>query len=302
MNIGVIGLGKMGLSIAQRMHNNGHKVLGYDPKQEVSDQAAHYGIRLATSSTQLAHEVDIVWIMVPAGPIVDDIITEINPALHKGTIIIDGGNSFFRDSIRRAHTLQAADIAFLDCGTSGGVHGFEHGFCLMVGGIVDAYTQAFPVLQAVAAPDGVAHVGPSGAGHYVKMVHNGIEYGLLQAYAEGFHVLKEGDYPDLDLHQIAALWNTSAVIRSFLLTLVTNVFTHGQTFKTIIGTVAQTGTGQWTVDNAHQHHIPVDVIEAALHIRLQSQATGGNYATKLVALLREQFGGHSVKKEQNISE
>ncbi|HEV2917352.1 MAG TPA: decarboxylating 6-phosphogluconate dehydrogenase [Candidatus Babeliales bacterium] len=298
MNIAIIGLGKMGLAIAQRALNAGYTVYGYDPNNQTARHAESLGIHILKRLTDRAMaDVSIVWLMIPAGTIIDDTIAQLIPIINKNSIIIDGGNSLYTDSVRRAQDLASKRIAFLDCGTSGGVHGLEHGFCLMVGGTQKAYQDALSLLEVIASGGGVAHVGPSGAGHYVKMIHNGIEYGLLQAYAEGFHLLHEGTYKNLDLYQIAKLWNQSSVIRSFILSLATNIFAQDQTFDNIIGTIAESGMGKWTVDNAHQEQIPVPVIETSLHVRAESRKTGGNYATKLVSLLREQFGGHPVNRK-----
>jgi 6-phosphogluconate dehydrogenase len=297
MKVALIGLGKMGIGIAQRILQAGHQVYGYDLNADAREYAKQIGVQIF-DILQALPLVDIVWIMVPTGKPVDDAIGQLVPMISDQTTIIDGGNSFYLDSIRRARDLAAGGIAYLDCGTSGGVHGVEHGFCLMVGGEHQLYMRALPVLQAIASVDGVAHVGSSGAGHYVKMIHNGIEYGLLQAYAEGFHLLKEGVYKDLDLHQIAKLWDSSSVIRSFLLSLTVPVFAHDQEFKNVIGTIAEGGTGKWTVQTAQQLHISVPVMQAALQVRAESRQTGGNYATKLVSLLREQFGGHAVARKQ----
>jgi 6-phosphogluconate dehydrogenase len=298
MKFGIIGLGKMGMGIAQRVLAAGHTVYGYDPDVSARKNAAVLGMQICDTLVSIESTVEVIWIMVPAGTAVDDVINAVVPVIAKNCIVIDGGNSLYTDSVRRATQLATDGISFLDCGTSGGVHGLADGFCLMVGGGAAAYNTALPILEAIASPGGVAHVGPSGAGHYVKMVHNGIEYGLLQAYAEGFHLLKEGSYTHLDLHQIAELWNTSAVIRSFILTLATNIFSHDQELQNIGGAIAESGTGKWTVENAHALHVPVDVIETALKVRATSRETGGNYATKVVALLREQFGGHAVEKNK----
>ena len=225
MKVALIGLGKMGLGIAQRILQAGHQVYGYDLNADAREYAKQIGVHIFDALHTLP-SVDLVWIMVPAGKPVDDTIGQLLPVLSTQAIIVDGGNSFYLDSIRRARDLATRGVHYLDCGTSGGVHGVEHGFCLMVGGEHHVYMRALSVLQVIASVDGVAHVGSSGAGHYVKMIHNGIEYGLLQAYAEGFQLLKEGTYKDLDLHQIAKLWDSSSVIRSFLLSLTVPIFTH----------------------------------------------------------------------------
>lgn len=298
MKLGIIGLGRMGDAIAQRVIEGGHEVVGFDPSAPAREHTQSLGAQVVATADQVAVHTQIIWLMVPAGPIVDNVIAQLKPALKPGAIIIDGGNSKFTDSMRRAKELAAHKIAFLDCGTSGGVHGREHGFSLMVGGDAAAYARVEPLLKVIAAPQSLGLVGPSGAGHYVKMVHNGIEYALLEAYAEGFQLIKQGSFKkdDLDLHQITSIWNHGSVIRSWLLQLSEDIFAKDQTFDSISGEIAQSGTGQWTVDEAHEHKIPVPCIEESLHVRAWSEKTGGNYATKIVALLRNAFGGHAVKK------
>ncbi len=295
MKIAVIGLGRMGFGIASRLVRGGHTVVGFDPDATARGHARQAGISVITGLDELPTDCVAIWLMVPAGNLIDTIVQELIKVVAPKTIIIDGGNSLFKDSIRRAQDLALHDIFYLDCGTSGGIHGLTHGFCLMVGGDLKAYHTVLPALEVIAAPHGVAHVGPSGAGHYVKMVHNGIEYGILQAYAEGFQLLKEGDFgAELDLHQIAALWQEGSVIRSFMLGLAKNIFTEDQSLNHISGAIGENGTGRWTLDNAHMHNVPAPVLAAALQVRKESRDTGGTYATKVVALLREQFGGHPV--------
>jgi 6-phosphogluconate dehydrogenase len=295
MKIAVIGLGKMGFGIASRLVRGGHTVVGFDPDAGARDHARKAGIAVISQLSELPHDVAAVWLMVPAGKVVDAVLQELVKIVAPKTVIIDGGNSFFKDSIRRAKDLALHNIPFLDCGVSGGVHGLTNGFCLMVGGDLHVYQSVLPALQAIAAPQGVAHVGPSGAGHYVKMVHNGIEYGLLQAYGEGFQLLKEGDFGDeLDLHQIAAVWQEGSVIRSFILGLTKNIFTTDVNLNSVSGAIAENGTGRWTLENAQQHNIQMPVLATALQVRKESRDNNGTYATKVVALLREQFGGHPV--------
>lgn len=298
MKVGVIGLGKMGFGIASRIMRGGHAVVGFDPDSVAREHARKAGITVITTLAELPLDCTVIWLMVPAGKIVDALVQELLTILKPKTIIIDGGNSFFKDSMRRARELTLYDIAYLDCGTSGGIHGLTNGFCLMVGGNLHAYQTALPVLEAIAAPNGVAQVGPSGAGHYVKMVHNGIEYGLLQAYAEGFQLLKEGDFSaELDVHQIATLWQEGSIIRSFILSLAKNIFADDQSLAAVIGTIEEGGTGRWTIESAHEHGIQLPVLATALQVRKESRETsGGTYATKVVALLREQFGGHNVER------
>lgn len=298
MNVGIIGLGRMGSGIATRWLEKGYTVIGYDVDAVHAKEAQELGVTTVKSAVEVAYHARIIWLMVPAGPIVDAVLKELMPRLEPGDIIIDGGNSKFTDSIRRAQQLAAHQIFFLDCGTSGGLYGREQGYSLMVGGDQQAYETVYPLLVTIAAPGGLGRVGGSGAGHYVKMVHNGIEYGLLQAYAEGFQLLKEGSFKDqqLDLHAISDIWLHGAVIRSWILELAQDIFERDQQFKHISGEIQESGTGRWTVEEAQSHNIPVPVIEESLKVREWSRKTGGNYATKLVALLRNAFGGHAVKK------
>lgn len=299
INCGVIGLGRMGAAIATRMRAGGCNVLGFDISSQSRAAAAHEGISLAESPRDLAKRSDIIWLMVPSmGTIIDDLIEEIAPVLAPGKIIIDGGNTFYKDSIRRAHQLALGNLFYLDVGTSGGLSGRQQGFCLMVGGDAHAYARCERVFNAVAMPGGAALVGPCGAGHYVKMIHNGIEYGLLQAYGEGFHLLREGAYKNLDLAQISDLWMHGSVIRSWLLQLAHHKFTIDQHLQDIQGDIQEGGTGKWTVDAAHEYKIPMPVIEESLKIREWSRRTGGNFATKVVAILRNAFGGHAVTKKE----
>jgi 6-phosphogluconate dehydrogenase len=249
------------------------------------------------SLEKLAAATRIYWLMVPV-KVVDSIIMELKKYSKAGDIFIDGGNSHYIDSIRRSGELARDGMHFLDCGTSGGVHGRANGFCLMVGGDDTIYIKVHDLLAAIAAPGGVGHVGSSGTGHYVKMVHNGIEYGLMQAYAEGMHLIKDGSFKSevLDLEEITRLWNASSIIRSFILELTHTIFEQDQELHKVSGKVDSTGMGKWTVEEAHKTHIPARVIDEALKVREWSQKTGGNYATKIVAMLRGEFGGHPVHK------
>lgn len=298
MNVGIIGLGKMGSGIAQRWAQAGHAVQGFDVDANNCRAAQELGVTITQSIQDLTTNA-VIWLMVPPGSPVDTVLEQLRAHLKQSTIIIDGGNSNFKDSIRRAQMLQQHDVQYIDCGTSGGLHGRTQGYCLMVGGPKQAFDTIVPLLTAIAAPDAVAYVGPSGAGHYVKMVHNGIEYALMQAYAEGFQLIKEGSFKDsnLDLEKITDVWNHGSIIRSFLLELSHNIFVGDQTLANISGEVAEGGTGKWTVEDAKMHNVPVPLIEDALQIRAWSRESGGNYATKVVAMLRNQFGGHAVKKQ-----
>lgn len=297
MKVGIIGLGKMGKAIAQRLINANHEIFGFDVNSKILDQAHTIGVKKAKNIKDLAEHVRIFWLMVPAGEIVDKVLEELRPFLIGRDIIVDGGNSKFTDTIRRAQELAKAGVHFLDCGTSGGLRGAEIGFSLMVGGNYDAFKEIEPLLQAIAAPNGFAHMGQSGTGHYVKMVHNGIEYALMQSYAEGFNLLKNGYFKELNLAKISSVWSNGAVIRSWLLQLCHEIFLEDQELEHISGKVAESGMAQWTVEDAQKHDIPVQLIEDALEIRFWSQETGGNYATQIVAMLRNKFGGHNVEKK-----
>jgi 6-phosphogluconate dehydrogenase len=298
MNIGVVGLGRMGHAIAYRLVKAGHVVTGFDLSPESWQAAREIGVAIASELKEVARDNNLIWLMVPAGKPVDDTIAFLMPHLKKGDILVDGGNSHFTDSMRRAQICDAHDIFFLDCGTSGGIYGRENGFSLMVGGDKKAYEKIEPVLKALAAPEAVGYVGPSGAGHYVKMIHNGIEYGMMQAYAEGFMLIKDGSFKkeQLNLEEITRIWQHGAVIRSWLLDLSHDIFKHDQELKHISGEVAQLGTGQWTIDEAQKNKIPAPVIATAVQTRKWSCETGGNYMTKVIALLRNKFGAHAVKK------
>lgn len=296
MKFAIIGLGKMGFAIAERVLDAGHEVIGFDVDIALRKKLTEVGGKAASSLQELAQEARIFWLMVPAG-LVDQVLNDLALHLKGGDIVIDGGNSKFTDSIARARMLQLKNIYFLDCGTSGGVHGRVHGFSLMVGGDKDAYTKIHELLSAIAAPGGVGYMGPSGTGHYVKMVHNGIEYALLQAYAQGLHVIKDGSFKNqyLDLEEITRIWNNGSVIRSWILELLHDIVAKDQKLEHISGEIEELGTGLWTVEEASKHNIPVDLIQQAVEIRTWSRKTGGNFATKLVALLRNAFGGHRVK-------
>ncbi len=298
MNFGIIGLGKMGAAIAQRAVAAGHTVWAFDPTHAGRLSGQQAGAQVTTNLYEVARHAQVIWLMVPSA-VVDSLLKDLVPHLERGSTLIDGGNSNFHDSIRRSGELAVHGVDFLDVGTSGGVHGLVNGFSLMVGGDARVYANALPLLKAIAAPQGVAHVGPSGAGHYVKMVHNGIEYGLMQSYAEGLHLLRDGSFKDakLDLAAITGVWQHGSVIRSFLLDLTHEVLEHDQTLADVAGTVDQTGMGQWTFEDAVAHRVAMPALQAALQVRADSHTTGGSYATKLLALMRHAFGGHKVGKK-----
>jgi 6-phosphogluconate dehydrogenase len=297
MKIAIIGLGRMGFAIAHRVLQGGYCVLGYDPDIKIQKEAQKVGIQIYEDLAALTHEADVIWLMIPAGAIVEKTVTQLATIAKSGTIIVDGGNSNFNDSVKHAKNLALKGIHFLDCGVSGGIHGQAHGFCLMIGGNYDAYKKVEPFFKIIAAPSGYAYMGPSGTGHYVKMVHNGIEYGLLQAYAEGFHLLRQGSYKDLDLEKISSVWLHGSVIRSWLLELAHGVFKEDQNLADIDGKIEEGGTGAWTVETARQNNIPVPVIEKSLEVRKWSRESGGNFATKLIQMLRNAFGGHKIERK-----
>jgi 6-phosphogluconate dehydrogenase len=299
MQLAMIGLGKMGGNMTERLLRNGHKVVAFDRAPEVVDKYAKLGASpakdLATAISQLSAP-RIAWIMVPAGKPVDDTIAELVKGMSKGDIIIDGGNSNFHETMRRAKDLEAKGIAFIDSGTSGGIWGLENGYCLMVGGPDAAVKTCEPIFKALAPADGYAHVGPSGAGHYVKMIHNGIEYGMLQAYAEGYEILHASkDFPKLDLHQIADVWQHGSVVRSWLNELAVRAFAKDPTLAGLKGFVSDSGEGRWTVQEAIDLDVPAPVITLSLLMRFRSRQED-TYSGKVIAALRNEFGGHAVKK------
>lgn len=302
MNIGIIGLGNIGSAIGSRLIAAGYTVTGFDPNQDAQEHAKKLGIVAESSIAAVAHCCRTIWIFVPASPSIDQIVEEIRVHGQPDDIIIDGGNSFFEDSIKRAVHLSQYNIHFLDCGTSGGIHGKENGFCLMIGGNKMIYEKLIPMFNVVATPQGYAYIGPSGTGHYVKMVHNGIEYGLLQAYAEGFSLLHhQTHFSSFDLQKIATLWNHGSIIRSWLLELTAQTFKeHSQSLENIGGAIQEGGTGRWTLQDAEKQHLSMPVLEAALKVREESRKIGGNYSTALISLLRNAFGGHPYKKKEKI--
>jgi 6-phosphogluconate dehydrogenase len=299
MQLAMIGLGKMGGNMTERLLRNGHKVVAFDRASETVDKYAKLGASPAKDVASAISQLSaprIAWIMVPAGKPVDDTIGELVKGMSQGDIIIDGGNSNFHETMRRARELEAKGIAFIDSGTSGGIWGLENGYCLMVGGPDTAVKTCEPIFRALAPTDGYAHVGPSGAGHYVKMIHNGIEYGMLQAYAEGYEILHASkDFPKLDLHQIADVWQHGSVVRSWLNELAVRAFAKDPTLAGLKGFVSDSGEGRWTVQEAIDLDVPAPVITLSLLMRFRSRQDD-TYSGKVIAALRNEFGGHAVKK------
>jgi 6-phosphogluconate dehydrogenase len=299
MQLAMIGLGRMGGNMVERLMRNGHSVVVFD---RAADAVARYQKLGATPASGLKEvaaalrERRVIWIMVPAGDPVDQTIAELLPNLSAGDIIIDGGNSNFHDTIRRGQELAQSKVDFIDSGTSGGIWGLENGYCLMVGGADAAVKHCEPIFTSLAPPSGYAHVGPTGAGHYVKMVHNGIEYGLLQAYAEGYEILKASKiFPELDLAQISEVWQHGSVVRSWLNELAASAFKKNAELSDIKGWVADSGEGRWTVQEAIDLDVPAPVITLSLQARFRSRQTE-SFGAKVIAALRNEFGGHAVKK------
>jgi 6-phosphogluconate dehydrogenase len=288
MKIGLVGLGRMGAGMGERLRRKGHEVVGYDRNPEVSEVRSLEELVGALSPPR------VVWVMVPAGEPTEWTLKQLADLVSSGDILIDGGNSYYKDSMRRAKELGARGVRFLDMGTSGGIWGLEVGFCLMAGGPRDAFEAVEPILRALAPENGYAHVGPSGAGHFTKMVHNGIEYGLLQAYAEGFDLLHASEF-DLDLRQIAALWNQGSVVRSWLLELAERAFARSPKLESLRGYVDDSGEGRWTVLEAVERGIPAGVIAQSLFRRFASREEN-SFAMRVIAALRNEFGGHPVKR------
>jgi len=288
MKLGMVGLGRMGGNMTERLRSDGHEVETY---------ARTAPERTADSLVELASQLEqprVIWLMIPAGVPTEHAFQTLLPLLEDGDTVVDGGNSNFRDSQRRADEAKAKGVFFLDAGVSGGVWGLTEGYCLMVGGEEEGFRIIEPALQTLAPEGGYAHVGPSGAGHFVKMVHNGIEYGLMQAYAEGFELLRGIEDFELDLGQVAALWQHGSVVRSWLLELLERAFEEDPGLEQIRGYVEDSGEGRWTVHEAIEAAVPVPAIALALFARFSSRQDE-SFAAKVNAALRKQFGGHAVK-------
>jgi 6-phosphogluconate dehydrogenase len=299
MRLGLIGLGRMGGNMARRLRSGGIEVVGHDLNAaQTSNLVDKCGLMPADSAEHLVSQLEeprLVWLMLPAGKITESYFEKIKGLLRTGDILIDGANSYFKDSIRRGKELAALDIHFIDVGVSGGIWGLENGYSLMIGGREEVLAQVRPILEVLApAPDlGWLHTGPIGSGHFVKMVHNGIEYGLMQAYAEGFALLKARDDFDLDLAEIAETWQHGSVVRSWLLDLTASFLAEDQGLTNIEPFVADSGEGRWTVIEAIEQGIPAPAISASLMARFASQGQQ-DYASKMLAMMRKGFGGHAL--------
>jgi len=297
MQLAMIGLGRMGGNMVQRLVQGGHELIVYDQSADAIKGHTGKGVKAAQDLADVAKQLAprrVVWVMVPAGAPVETTIDQLVPHLSRGDIVIDGGNSNFRDSLRRAESLKGKGIEFVDVGTSGGIWGLELGYCLMIGASSAAFQHCEPIFRALATADGYAHVGPPGAGHYVKMVHNGIEYGLLQAYAEGYEILHASPDFKLQLGQIASLWNHGSVVRSWLNELAARAFSRDEQLAGVRGYVEDSGEGRWTVEEALRLNVPAPVITASLLARFRSRQQE-SFGAKLIAALRKEFGGHAVR-------
>jgi 6-phosphogluconate dehydrogenase len=286
MQLGMVGLGRMGSGMTERLRQAGHEVKTYDPNVEST----------AGSLAELVQQLDQprhAWLMIPAGEVTENAFRELLALLEPGDAIVDGGNSNFRDSQRRAAEAEERNLFFLDAGVSGGIWGLREGFALMVGGDAEPVGRLGPVFEALAPEGGYGHVGPSGAGHFVKMVHNGVEYGLMQAYAEGFDLMQASEF-DLDLAAVAELWRHGSVVRSWLLDLLAKALEEDPGFESVRGYVEDSGEGRWTVEQAIETAVPLHVITAALYARFASREDE-SFAAKVNAALRNQFGGHAVR-------
>jgi 6-phosphogluconate dehydrogenase len=302
MELGLIGLGRMGNNIARRLLAGDHRVVVYDLRTEAVKDLINFGAKGADTILSLAGQLKpprVVWVMTPAGEATEIVINSLGDNLSPGDIIVDGGNSYYKDSLRRGAALESRQISFLDVGTSGGIWGLTEGFCLMVGGKPEVYQKLEPVFRTLASAGGrgYSYMGPSGAGHFVKMVHNGIEYGLMEAYAEGFELLQAKKEFNLDLFQVAELWNKGSVVRSWLLELTAGALKQNPGLGNIQAYVEDSGEGRWTLQEALDLAVPVPVISDALQMRFRSRQSQP-FGARLLAALRNQFGGHAYLSSQ----
>jgi 6-phosphogluconate dehydrogenase len=297
MRIAIIGLGKMGGNMARRLLRGGHEVVAYDRDAATTEKLVADGAIGASSLEDVAKKLSpprVAWVMVPAGAITEETLFALAKHLEPGDVLVDGGNSNFRDSMRRASALAASGLRFLDVGTSGGVWGLENGYALMVGGDEEAYAIARPALETLAPKNGLGYFGRAGAGHFVKMVHNGVEYAMMQAYAEGFELMKASEF-GLDLREVTRVWNNGSVVRSWLSELAERAFRKDPDLAGLKAWVDDSGEGRWTVNEAVAHAVPVPTIAASLFARFSSRQEN-SFAMRVLAALRNEFGGHAVKK------
>lgn len=299
MKIGLIGLGKMGYNLALNLKRNGHDVIGYDINQATLQSIHKEGVTIVYSYEALANELGenrVIWLMIPAGELVDAALLDLMPLLGKGDIIIDGGNSNYKDSIRRSGEWAEKGVEYLDCGTSGGTEGALNGICAMLGGSKTAFDRIEPVIKDVSLPGAYLYCGVAGSGHYVKMIHNGIEYGMMQAIAEGFEMLQKSEM-NLDLASIAGLWNHGSVVRSWLMELTESVLRKEPDLASIKGIMHSSGEGKWALETALEKQIATPVMALSLIMRYRS-LEDDSFAGKIVAALRNEFGGHALVKKR----
>ena len=298
MKLGIIGLGKMGAFMAERLLIQGHEVVAYNRSPDKTKAIEQKGAAGAYSLEELVNSLEsprVIWMMVPSGETVQNTIDSLVKIISKGDIIIDGGNSFYKDSVRRYNQLKELGINYLDAGTSGGIWGLKNGYCVMVGGDGDIFGHCESIFKSLAPENGYKHIGASGSGHYVKMIHNGIEYGMMQAFAEGFELMHASDY-NIDLEGVANLWGKGSVVRSWLLELLTDALKDDKDLKGIKDYVEDSGEGRWTVLDGIEKSIPLPVITESLFMRFRSRQAE-SFGGKILAALRNEFGGHSIHKK-----
>jgi 6-phosphogluconate dehydrogenase len=297
MQIGLVGLGKMGFPLALNLHDKGYEVIAFDVAEQSRENAALEGVGVAASLPAMVLKLTaprLIWLMIPSGEIIDKVIEEITPLLNPDDVLIEGGNSFYKDSIKRHNQLKVEGIHFLDCGTSGGVSGARNGVCAMIGGDKAVFDRCEPVFKSISVPNGYLHTGEAGSGHFVKMVHNGIEYGMMQSIAEGFEVFEKSNF-GLDFEAIASLFNQGSVIRGWLMELTANAFQKDPNLEAIKGVMNSSGEGKWTLETALDLGVPTPVMALSLMMRYRSMQED-TFSGKVVAALRNEFGGHAVVK------
>ncbi|GAA4466916.1 decarboxylating 6-phosphogluconate dehydrogenase [Nibrella saemangeumensis] len=300
MHIGFIGLGKMGFNLVLNLLRHKHEVVGYDINETLVNEIKAEGAQGVNSLEALYQALPaprILWLMIPAGPLVDKVIEQLLPFVQAGDIIIDGGNSHYQDSIRRYQQLKELGVGFIDCGTSGGTSGALEGACTMIGGDREVVERVEPVFQQISVENGYLHTGPAGSGHFTKMVHNGVEYGMMQSIAEGFEVLEKSPFP-IDFEAVAKLWNHGSVVRSWLMELTQNAFSKDPKLESIKGIMRSSGEGKWTLETALDLGVPTPVIALSLLMRYRS-LQDDTFSGKVVAALRNEFGGHAVEKKED---
>jgi 6-phosphogluconate dehydrogenase len=299
MQIGLVGLGKMGFPLALNLHDKSFEVIAFDVATQSRENVAKEGVGVAESLAELVLKLTaprVIWLMIPSGEIIDNVIEELVPMLSPNDTLIEGGNSFYKDSIKRHNLLKARGVHFLDCGTSGGVSGARNGVCAMIGGDKAVFERCEPVFKSISVPNGYLHTGEAGSGHFVKMVHNGIEYGMMQSIAEGFEVFEKSNF-GLDFEAIATLFNQGSVIRGWLMELTANAFQKDPNLEAIKGVMHSSGEGKWTLETALDLGVPTPVMALSLMMRYRSLQED-TFSGKVVAALRNEFGGHAVVKSE----